>query len=381
MSAANFLRPTIAGALALISVGALAGGARQNDRAAYDLLARTMKPKLKVNVVSITLQRDSAGENAFQQIKLVRSKGGKQRWTVLQPVRLAGIDSVDDGVRRRLYIPDLRQIYDMESPAKAAGDLKLRLDLAKRNYTFQFVSRPKIAGRETVCVSAVPKNQELDILRYYIDEGAEYPLRVESIGDDGRTSIMFDTKFVEYPSTLDRDTFKMSTLPGVKTFTYSAPVTLSKVQARAKVGFVPVVPSGLPMGFKVQGLQFNENPEWRSVMVRLTDGLVQATVYQWRPNGQAIRSLADSTSGEYNGIRLLVVSNQLGPAARYKLLQAFTAQTANEDPRALKITGYLAPRRNPLPGPMEPGPTHPAFSQIEHLLGLAVHTPSVSVDD
>ncbi|AIE84944.1 hypothetical protein OP10G_1576 [Fimbriimonas ginsengisoli Gsoil 348] len=321
-----------------------------------------MQPTLKVNVVSITLQRDPRGEGQFQEIKLVRSKAGKQRWVVTKPLRFAGRECVDDGERQLMYFPDRRQLTDQQSAAKAPCDAPEKIALAKRNYTFQIASRETIAGRNTVCVTAIPRNPDLLVRNYFIDEEAAYPLRVETVGTDGRANVMFDTKFIEYPAKLPNSVFKLSAVLGnVHKITYNPPETMSRIKARAMVGFVPLIPNGLPMGFKVQELQYNPGSEWKSVMVRLTDGLARATVYQWK--GQDIE-FPDSTPGEYNGIKLLIVSD-LGPKVRQKLLQTFVSQATSDEAKALRIYGSRHRSEWDLPIYMEPRRIGEALSEID----------------
>lgn len=300
-----------------------AASARQN---AADILARSMENKFSVNVVAIILQRDPSVEGSFQRVKVERDTAGRSRCTILQPLRMQGTTTVDDLNRMRWYLPDQKVIIDQDSPSKEPCQVNDRIRLAKRNYTFKMEASPKIAGRPAVCVVATPRNDELETRRYYIDQSTSYPLRMETYGDSSDVHVVFDTKDVQYPKSLERGLFTLQPIGNVRTERYSRPKKMESANMAARlVGFSPLIPSGFPMGFQVQEVQVSDGQEWKSVVVRLTDGLARATVYQWVPSNVTAKALEDSTTLDHKGVRFMLVSD-LGPAVREKLLQAFIAQ-------------------------------------------------------
>lgn len=335
-------------ALALVAAlltGAIARGA--GDDRATELLRRSMGRKFPVNVVAVILQRDPGSDGTYQRVKVVRAKDGRVRHTILQPLRMCGIDSVDDGDKMAVYLPDKQSMIIQDSSQQSEPDVNERLSLAKQNYTFTVSVGPRIAGRTTVSVVANPRAPEMATRRYSLDEKTGYPLRLQVDEEQPRARTIFDTIAIEFPTRLPEPVFEMDPLPGTKTIRYQRPKTLnSRAHAEREVGFRPILPERYPMGFKLQEMQVNQGDEWKSVVVRLSDGLVRATVYQWKPEGQPVESVEESTTIEVNGIRLLLVSD-LPAGIRTKLLNAFISRSQQtEAPQALRIVGVRD--RNPL---------------------------------
>lgn len=332
-----------AGALLVAASLALAGG---QDRGS-ELLRKSMGRKFQVNIVAVIMQRDPGGDGTYQRVKVSRAKDGKVRHTILQPLRMAGIESVDDGEQMRVYLPDKRSMIVQDSPMLLETDLEERLDLAKQNYDLSVVAGKQIAGRSTVCVVANPKATGLGTRRYSLDEKTGYPLRLQVDMGKGETRTIFDTVAIDFPTRLSSEVFEVNPLPGTDTIRYTRPQTLtSRAHAERAVGFRPVLPTRFPMGFRMQEMQVNQGGEWKSVVVRLTDGLVRATVYQWKPDGGEVESVEESSCLDVNGIRLLLVSD-LPAEVRVRLLNAFVAQSKQtEYPQALRIIGLLDRRGN-----------------------------------
>jgi len=258
------------------------------------------------------------------------------------------VESVDDGVRKQTYIPDDNVILDEDSLGDGAAGIEDRLRLAKKNYSFSLESVSDIAGRSTVLVTAKPRNQGLDIRRFYLDEKTAYPLKLETVGEDGKPVVAYQMVEISYPSRLSPNLFKLEVLPGVDVFRFERPTPVDVATARQQFGFTPIAPKGLPFGFKVQETQFNKKEEWQSIKVRLVDGLARATVYQWIPNGKPMKVIGDSTTMDVNGIRLLIVSD-LGPKVRAKLLEAFVkagreSQSKSEAGPVLLFNPAICPR-------------------------------------
>lgn len=353
--------------VALALIGALVSSAALAEDKAVTLLRKSMGRKFPVNVVAVILQRDPAAEGVYQRVKVTRSADGRIRHSVLQPLRVAGVESVDNGEVMRTYLPDRRSVIVQDSAQRINADVEKRLGLARQNYVLSLSSAPRIAGRSTVCVTAEPKSNELFTRRYYLDEKTGYPLKLEV--DDGKAepSTVFHTLAIEFPASLKDGVFEMSTLPGrVHEIRYSRPQAVtSKTQAQNVVGFRPVLPDRLPMGFQVQEMQLNGGDEWRSVVVRLTDGLVRATVYQYRTEGRKVEAIEDCTSLDVNGIRFMLVSD-LPDGVRQRLLQAFIAQAkADSTLRPQRLIGKAAARPS---ASVELASTAMAFAESEACL-------------
>lgn len=355
--------------LALLS--AAFAGAGQDERAA-DLLQKSMGRRFPVNVVAIIMQRDPAGDGTYQRVKVTRARDGRARHSIIAPLRMAGVESVDDGENMRVYLPDKRALIVQDSPHRASADTDERIALAKKNYLFSIDGREKIAGRVSLRIVADPKDPDMAIRRYYLDEKCGYPLKMEVVGEAGDPKVVFDTVAIDFPNELGGDVFRMKAMPGTNTITYTRPKTLtSPGLAQEAVGFRPVLPERLPMGFKVQETQYNGSKEWKSVVIRMTDGLVRATVYQWRPNGKKIEAVEDSSMVEVNGLKLLLVSD-LPPHVRMRLLQAFVGQAKSDSaPRAMRLLGMLAPSVPSVATQPELLTAIWTFAQLDNRAGLA----------
>lgn len=291
-------------------------------------LLRSMRPTFSTNITAVVVQRDPSSDGAFQIVRVERDRLGHTRYTVLQPLRMQGVESVDDGTKVRMYFPDQNLIIDQDSPQRSPGDAAWRIGLAQRNYTLRYGPPTRVAGRSCLTIVATPKYGQMDVRRYYVDEETFYPLRIESEGDSGRT-LYIDTKDILYPAKLPRDRFRLDPMGSPQVLRYHRPDSLTTHTAALKMGFTPIVPQTIPLGFRVQEMQLSETGNWRSVAVRITDGLVRATVYQWQAAGSRfdVKSIENSTPAERNGIRLLLVSD-LDARLRQALLDAFVGRSS-----------------------------------------------------
>jgi outer membrane lipoprotein-sorting protein len=310
-------------AASLVVVAALAH-AQAGSQQARDLLLRSMQPRSAHNVVAIIVQRDPAGEGSMQTVKVERARDGRVRHTILQPLRNAGIESIDDGQITRIYLPDRKLLIEQESAIRSAGDANWRMDLASRNYTFRTAGNTRIAGRTATAVIAQPRHPEIGVRRYYLDADTAYPLRME-VEEGGRRRVHFDTRDIRYPKELGDDLFQMRILTGVQRERYTKPPTAGNAGAAARLaGFQPIVPDELPLGFRIQEIELNDNPRWKCLKFRITDGLVRATVYQWRidPRNVPVQAFEESSTLDIGGLRLMIVSD-LGPRVRERILAGF----------------------------------------------------------
>ncbi len=301
-----------------------AGGfVRMDDERAVEMLIKSMQGDFGANVSATIYQRDHRGSNLYERIKILRSRHGQQHWTVVEPLSHAGIESVDDGSRWQTYIPDERLLIDQASPGRARADLRRRLRLARQNYVFMTKPHVDIAGRPVYCVCAAPRNNRLDERRYCLDARTAYPLRMETLAPSGAVTVVYDTKDVQFPDAFSPGAFEMHPLPGFNKLTYDRPRSMSKREVKNLLGFDPIEPGELPLGFHLEDMQYSGSQEWKSVVVRLTDGLARANVYEWWPDNKPKKAMADSTAGECHGIKFLLVSDNLSPDLRRELLAAF----------------------------------------------------------
>ena len=320
---ATFALPVVACSLAAIASAAFPVEPNCGDDADAWLL-KSMRRNFSTHVIAVIIQRDPSDDDQHQTVRVERSKDGKVHHVVLQPLRRQGTESVDDGRRLRVYLPDQNVMIDQASPHLQEDDAGTRWKLAKKNYDLKFGEAVKIAGRETRCIVAVPHDSRMETRRYYVDRKTGYPLRMETISDDSPRRIIYDTREIQFPAEIDRERFEMNPVGGARVLSYDPPQSLKPADAKRKLGFSPILPSNLPMGFKVQDMQLTTSDRWRALAVRVTDGLVKATVYQWLSSDQVkIRSMEMGTSGTVGDVRLLVVS-EMSTEIRRDLLRAFT---------------------------------------------------------
>jgi hypothetical protein len=353
--------------LAALTPFSLAGGQALSPREA---LLRSMQRVFPVNVAAIIVQRDPANEGTYQTVRVERDRGGRVHHTILQPLRLAGVESVDDGERSKIYFPDRNLLIDQDSPQQSPCDADWRINLASQNYSFKFGEPVRIAGRNTLCVTAVPRNSAMDVRRYYIDERTYYPLRLESVADNGARTVFYDTKDIRYLASIGASRFKLQPVGTPQTLVYSKPPTLNSRSAYTKMGFQPLMPVNMPMGFRLQEMQLSEAGRWKSVALRISDGLVRATVYQWLARGSNfnVKSIENSTPAEYRGVRLLLVSD-LSPRLREQLLSAFIERAEAQPQVLLRIAQTQSPT-DPLG--LEPTTLVPTLTRVETLRAIGI---------
>jgi outer membrane lipoprotein-sorting protein len=361
MSAANRFAVLLAALLAASS------GLASDSQQAAKMLMRSMQRTFPVNVVSVMVQRDPKSDNSYQRVKVERTKDGLQRCTILQPLRMQGVMSVDDGDRMKIYLPDRKIVLDQESPGKVNCEVDQRMKLVRKNYSFSMSDGGRIAGRDAVCVVATPRYDEMEIRRYSLDAATAYPLRLETYLNGKEITVVFDTKDIQFPATMDRNLFTISPLGSVRTITYSRPTkVVSPAQAKSLVGFTPLVPKGLPLGFEVQEVQFSNNSDSKAIVVRLSDGLARASVYQTKSDDK-LTSDEDSSVLEYKGVRLMLVSD-LPKSTRDQLLRAFLTQALAEPAdRAQRFYSALSPLEAGLMASLELQRGQWMFAQLDRL--------------
>ena len=181
----------------------------------------------------------------------------------------------------------------------------------------------QVAGRRTIAVVAVPRNEGLPVRRYTIDQERSYMLRLETIGDDDRPNVLLDTKDISFPTDVDSRLFDIRPIGDVRTIKLDAPTRFqSSRKAAPLVGFRPIVPEDMPFGFVVSDKLFTASDEAKFVAIRISDGLVTATVYQWDGRKPAQPWPASGRDREVEGIRLRLIGD-LPDGVMSKVLDSF----------------------------------------------------------
>lgn len=333
------------------------GRASQKGDEARELLARSMERSKQIPVVAILYQRSIGGPSAAMQVK-VEQKDGNIKVTILQPLSMAGVTSVDDGKNWRTYLPEQNRMLVQQSPRLQAQSVRDRMALADQNYRLTIEKDVSIAGRRAACIAAMPKVKDMPIRRYYIDRETAILLRLETTVEKN-LEVQLDTKHIRFPKDMGPVDFQMKFF-GDQPRRIDCPSPLkiaSAPMAKPNLGFVPSIPHKLPMGFVVQQPQIAGGQEFRFAAIRLTDGLVNGTVYQWTGNPDELPKAFRPQKGDKQakGVWFRFVGD-LPEQAKDQLLELFVRE-------ALKNTRLM----------LEPEAPHPMFKGLRNdLMGLVM---------
>jgi hypothetical protein len=288
------------------------------------------------NSRAIIMQRVDSRSGVMQQIKVEISKSGNLHQIVISPISSSGIELVDDGKSTRIFTPDDRRIIVQPSGRESSRDIDFRMRLIDRNYNLNVVRREKVAGREAIVVEAAPRNAGVERRCYSIDKETGFLLRLETCQEGRSPTLLFETKMVEFPSEFPEATFRLAP-SGVVTQHYRptcvAPEAWSKLTS--ELGFRPILPTTLPLGFSIQQLQCENDSTVPAVAVRVTDGLAKATVYQWQRRGRPTNKVPEGTIVRSTGQLTVMISGDLPREAKERIIESFIAASRTE--RALGI--------------------------------------------
>ena len=313
-------------------------GMLQASSQAWSLLSRTMEFDRFTACRGVIERRDTLCSGSVMRIWAEQSGDGKLKLSVLGPLSQQGITSVDDGQQWITYHPDCNQVFVQPSPRLNSASTEGRINIAKRNYTLEVSNHHhKVAGRKVYCLVAIPKHPEMPARRYCIDEQKPFLLRMEVVGKDGG-KVMLDTKQIEFPEAVPEKEFVLQAAKLAKLVPLREPsrTALGK-RAKRAVGFSPAIPSALPFGFVVQHPEVTGSGSKKILAVRITDGLVNATVYEWDNKRNPQQCLGGDCSHDRaaKGIGMRVVG-EMPELVLVKLLDTFIRE-------ALKSAGpYLA---------------------------------------
>lgn len=309
-------RISAGGAVLIAASIALASG-----ESPQDVLYRSMVNGRNVALTAI-IQQNSGPMSS--QIKLEQQRSGYTRVTVLQPLSRQGVSSIDDGKRWVTLVPDERRLIVQDSPRREIANPKERIALAAKNYVFKFDRPARVAGQDALVVLALPRASEMPTRRYFIDKERSFLLRLELI-ENGKSTVVHDTKSVTYESGVDEKPFALNIASPVRQIHVKGPEEMPGTEAARRIlGFTPVIPKKLPFGFVTQQQHIAGEDDKRFVAVRISDGLVHGTVYQWGVVGAAEPWPFDPKRGdvEFGGVRFKLACELAKPIA-FKVLEGF----------------------------------------------------------
>lgn len=255
-----------------------AGGQNVNP---VEALRQSMDRTQPVNFEAILSQRAPRVDGRIKT-RLWRDKTGKRRTEIISPAPLQGQVSVDDGTQWSTFFPDRNAVLVHPSPLAMPDDLHFRMKLLRRNYKVEVDEKTTIAGRAAIRVVAKPKWSELETRRYYLDAANYVTLKMDTVNEAGDVAVQFVTLRIDYSTSLPGNIFEFPPYPGARRDMVAAPERVSVDEAARRIGFRPILPSSLPMGFKRQEVAVLTRGDWKPVAIRLTDGLVRLNVYQFK---------------------------------------------------------------------------------------------------
>lgn len=358
------------GASALL-VSAFASAGQDSDDRARDVLAKSMERTKQVPCVAILYQRASGTPGPVMQVKVEQDGTGRTRLTVLQPSWMEGVTYVDDGKSWKTYLPDKNRLIVQASMRPQLAELQARLDLAAQNYRMQIEKPVNVAGRLATVITADPRSTAMLTRRYYVDRETGFLLRVETEGKEGLETRL-DTKHIKFSKELTERSFDFN-FTGEKPRRLDIPAPariVSGVAVRPNLGFAPVIPKRIALGFVVQEPQLAGDNDFRFAAVRVTDGLVNGTVYQWKSAGDETPRAFQPQQGDKiaRGVWFRFVG-EVPSEARSQILESFIREAMramrlllepDPPPPALNDNGGSSPGiGTEEPTPKEPGPNCP----------------------
>jgi len=328
MNSVKAVTITLSAACLAFATTANANGAKRqpDDNKARLLLQKTLERTYPQNVVALILQRSPDNASVMQRIQVQISRDGKIRQTVIYPLSMEGVETIDDGNKTSTYLPDRNLLLVQDSPHQLPNDAKSRMQLTIHNYELKLGGTSSVAGRTASIVIAIPKAHEMDTRRYYIDDQTGFLLQLETVDQSGQTRFGFRAQAVNYPASISPTVFQISNAPkNCEVVPFKRPKSIMNAQKQGiDVGFEPIQPTNLPFGFTIQDIQVNGSKQWRSVAVRITDGLVKGTVYQWLEAGAGVDAAAmpGTNADVCEGIRIVVAAD-VSASVRKRILQVF----------------------------------------------------------
>lgn len=329
MARSNFaLTALLIGVAACACAGGGGGKGRQSDpERARQLLLKTLDRSYPNNVIALITQRSPENHGNIQRIQVQISRDGKMRQTVIYPLSMQGIETIDDGKSVATFFPDEKMVVVQASAKLLPNDATTRINLTIRNYGLQLGGTTSVAGHRATIVVATPRSKQMETRRYYIDERTGFLLQLETIDGEGTVRTAFKAQQVTYPSSISAKTFGIDLEERAdRKIVYSRPKGLfegSTNKAIPKLNFEPVLPESMPFGFDMTDAQINENSDFGSIAIRITDGPIKGTVYQYSSSdAKNMKAMLGTTLGEAGGIKF-VVAVDVPESVRKKILATF----------------------------------------------------------
>lgn len=267
-------------------------------------------------------QRQPQFEEAPMVLKVVIDNRRRIRMDVVRPLIKEGVVAVDDGKEMRTYHPDLQVLQVSESPLISTPTPIQRARLLEANYTLDLENGPRVAGRSTFQLHLRPRHERLEEQVLFLDREKFTTLRVEA-RDGGEIRVLTDTLHIEYSS----NSASFNPPSGTTVVKEPRPVPLERFrEGPAKLGFKPLLPRRLPFGFQTQSSFVIGAADRPYLRVRVSDGLLTGSVYQWSSRIQGGRHPAGLNPMYSRGGVNFAVYGELPPDVARTVLSTFVLE-------------------------------------------------------
>lgn len=321
------------GRVALVPLCAALGSACLAAQAAADtpeeMLKRWFDQCHRISATVLQTQRVGFREPMMIQIRVQSDGKGRSRSTILQPLRLQGIETFDDGRISITIHPDKQQPIVRPSPHAYQCATSRRMALIRRNYALRFDDPVQVAGRRATVIVATPREESLPVRRFALDENTALLLRAEQTFRATDFGLVLDTKVVQLASGEASIAIQMPSVDDatVKRDSWPRPFRTG-AEARKLLGFEPSIPENLPYGFSIEARHAIGEPDEVVAAIRLSDGFNYVTVYQW--TGDRRRRMApDPQAIDGRGVHF-AVRGDLSTTLQRRILEAFVQSQARE---------------------------------------------------
>jgi negative regulator of sigma E activity len=331
--------------LSTIALSVAVGAVAQSDSRALEYLRRTMERDLRTTYTAIRLLT-AWGCSEATRVKRDQSETGQSAVLVLAPLSKQGETTVDDGKNWVQYFPDKGVLIVQDSPLKREGalDYSVRFELLKRNYAVAQEGVDVVAGRKANKVLIRPAaDDELYARRFWIDKDTSVLLRVEWQDPSGKSQIVSETLFIEYPTSLPEDTFRYRIAGKPQRIEVQAPARQTSITALSgKVGFAVLQPPQMPFGFAFTGADAVFANNRALAALRYSDGATNVTVYQAKWNSTNPPWHLSRTRGDFvqDGL-LIAVEGDLPAAGRNEIIDALKATSAANEAKLVARAAAL----------------------------------------
>lgn len=316
---------------ALFVLGASVWALPAYAESALDRLRQLFKSELSLPAGVFVQVYRQPNSQSVQKLTIQIDELGRSMWTVIEPLSQQGGRTFVDSEKMIAYDLDQKTMMVVPNNAIPRTDPDRRAKLVEKNYRLAMVKDKAVAGRPAFRITAEPRAKDMPKRILWLDQQEPSLLRYEIQISPKQSTILVDTLSVSYgASHVDFDWPKTEGWQKVESWGPKALGT--STQVRTLAGISPVLPKELPMGFEILSVTLGgQSVEKTYLVVRISDGLATATVYQCSPR-VAFR-IPDNISGAK--VRYYLVGD-LGSAVKQKLLSAFAKAepfSANAQPK------------------------------------------------